>query len=99
MFFRKPGLPILMVRMPDGSEKPYWNTFYQEVRYTAPDAQDLMKVAGLQYTSAQALADGSGRRWTRARHPPTSTSPVSRRPAAPWWTGSRSAAGISARWT
>ena len=52
MFFRKPGLPILMVRMPDGSEKPYWNTFYQEVRYTAPDAQDLMKVAGLQYTSA-----------------------------------------------
>ena len=33
MFFRKPGLPILMVRMPDGSEVPYWNTFYQEVRY------------------------------------------------------------------
>ena len=31
MFFRKPGLPILMVRMPDGTEKPYWNTFYQEV--------------------------------------------------------------------
>ena len=29
MFFRKPGLPILMVRMPDGSKKPYWNTFYQ----------------------------------------------------------------------
>ena len=57
MFFRKPGLPILMVRMPDGSEKPYWNTFYQEVRYTAPDVQDLMKATGLQYTSAQALAD------------------------------------------
>ena len=32
MFFRKPGLPILMVQMPDGSEVPYWNTFYQEVR-------------------------------------------------------------------
>ena len=31
MFFRKPGLPILMVRFPDGSEKPYWNTFYQKV--------------------------------------------------------------------
>lgn len=30
MFFRKPGLPILMVRMPDGKEVPYWNTFYQE---------------------------------------------------------------------
>ena len=60
MFFRKPGLPILMVRMPDGSEKPYWNTFYQEVRYTVPDAQDLMQVAGLQYTSAQALAERVG---------------------------------------
>ncbi len=60
MFFRKPGLPILMVRMPDGSEKPYWNTFYQETRYTAPDAQDLMTVAGLQYTSAQVLTERIG---------------------------------------
>ena len=33
MFFRKPGLPILNVRMPDGTEVPYWNTFYQEVKY------------------------------------------------------------------
>ena len=32
MFFRKPGLPILMVRFPDGEEVPYWNTFYQEVK-------------------------------------------------------------------
>jgi len=31
MFFRKPGLPILMVQFPDGQEVPYWNTFYQEV--------------------------------------------------------------------
>lgn len=31
MFFRKPGLPILMVPFPDGSKVPYWNTFYQEV--------------------------------------------------------------------
>ena len=31
MFFRKPGLPILMVRFPDGREIPYWNTFYQKV--------------------------------------------------------------------
>ncbi len=56
MFFRKPGLPILMVRLPDGNEVPYWNTFYQEVRYTAPDAQDLMRGAGLQYGRAQVLA-------------------------------------------
>ncbi|EME7221455.1 hypothetical protein N8A25_000503 [Enterococcus faecium] len=30
MFFRKPGLPLLMVDFPDGSSVPYWNTFYQE---------------------------------------------------------------------
>ncbi|HEX5335497.1 MAG TPA: sucrose phosphorylase [Propionicimonas sp.] len=56
MFFRKPGLPILMVRLPDGSEKPYWNTFYQEVRYTVPDTQDLMAATGLQYGTADVLA-------------------------------------------
>jgi sucrose phosphorylase len=33
MFFRKPGLPILMVRFPDGKRVPYWNTFYQEEHY------------------------------------------------------------------
>ncbi|MCR5342457.1 MAG: glycosidase [Butyrivibrio sp.] len=43
MFFRKPGLPILMVRMPDGKEIPYWNTFYQEVQYRRPDAQDIIQ--------------------------------------------------------
>ena len=31
MFFRKPGLPILMVEFPNGKKVPYWNTFYQEV--------------------------------------------------------------------
>jgi len=56
MFFRKPGLPILMVRLPDGTEKPYWNTFYQEVRYGTVDPQDLMAAAGLQYGSADVLA-------------------------------------------
>ncbi len=56
MFFRKPGLPILMVRLPDGTEKPYWNTFYQEVRYTAPGTQDLIRATGLQYGRAEVLA-------------------------------------------
>jgi sucrose phosphorylase len=31
MFFRKPGLPLLMVQMPDHRQVPYWNTFYQKV--------------------------------------------------------------------
>ena len=35
MFFRKPGLPLLTVTFPDGSKRPYWNTFYQKVEETA----------------------------------------------------------------
>lgn len=56
MFFRKPGLPILNVRMPDGKEIPYWNTFYQEVKYEKIDAQDLMSVVNIQYLTAEKLA-------------------------------------------
>lgn len=52
MFFRKPGLPILFVRFPDGREVPYWNTFYQEVRYEVPGVQELMRCLGLQYGEA-----------------------------------------------
>lgn len=57
MFFRKPGLPILMVRFPDGRDVPYWNTFCQEVTYRTVDAQDLMQAAGLQYTESVMLAE------------------------------------------
>jgi sucrose phosphorylase len=57
MFFRKPGLPILKVRMPDGKEVAYWNTFYQEVKYEKIDAQDLMRAMDIQYASAQKLAE------------------------------------------
>ena len=57
MFFRKPGLPILMVRMPDGKDVPYWNTFYQEVQYKRPDAQDLMEKMDIQYLTAQKISE------------------------------------------
>lgn len=56
MFFRKPGLPILMVGMPDGTKVPYWNTFYQEVKYPELDAQDLMKEMKIQYQTADDVA-------------------------------------------
>lgn len=55
MFFRKAGLPILMVRMPDGKDVPYWNTFYQKVSYKKPTVQELMKIAGIQYGTALKL--------------------------------------------
>ena len=57
MFFRKPGLPILMVRFPDGKEVPYWNTFYQEVRYPSLDAVDIRNITGVQYSIAEGLAN------------------------------------------
>lgn len=56
MFFRKPGLPILMVRFPDGKNVPYWNTFYQEVKYPILDAQDIMNICDVQYCVADILA-------------------------------------------
>jgi len=57
MFFRKPGLPILMVRTPDGKDVPYWNTFYQEVIYKRPDAMDLMSVMDIQYLTAERICE------------------------------------------
>jgi sucrose phosphorylase len=57
MFFRKPGLPLLMVRMPEGKEVPYWNTFYQEVRYEQIDARDLMREMKIQFPLAEKLAE------------------------------------------
>ena len=44
LFMRKPGLPILKVRFPDGSERPYWNTFYQEITYQELVLEDLKGV-------------------------------------------------------
>ena len=57
MFFRKPGLPILMVRFPDGTEMPYWNTFYQEIKYRPVDVQELMQSIKIPYEVASELAD------------------------------------------
>lgn len=42
MFFRKPGLPILMARMPDGTEEPYWNAIEnKDGSYLAAWADEL----------------------------------------------------------
>jgi len=57
MFFRKPGLPILFVRFPDGKEVPYWNTFYQEVKYDRLDAVDLVYAMDIQYPTAEKIAE------------------------------------------
>ena len=45
-----------MVRMPDGEEVPYWNTFYQEVIYSHIDEQELVQEYEIQYELAKILA-------------------------------------------
>jgi len=53
LFMRKSGLPILKVRFPDGTEQPYWNTFYQQITYNRIAVSDLQNVKGL--TEEQSL--------------------------------------------
>jgi sucrose phosphorylase len=55
LFLRKPGLPILDVRFPDGTERPYWNTFYQKVSYR-PIAPDELIAAGVDESAAASVA-------------------------------------------
>jgi sucrose phosphorylase len=60
LFMRKPGLPILMVRFPDGSYRPYWNTFYQEVVYhevTAHKLLEALEIEELTQDDAERIAD------------------------------------------
>lgn len=47
LFMRKSGLPILKVRFPDGTEQPYWNTFYQQITYNPITVADLKNIKGL----------------------------------------------------
>lgn len=87
MFFRKPGLPILMVRMPDGQEIPYWNTFYQEVRYPRLDAGTLVRDLGLQYTEAQQIAAALNTALVEGQRPTQidwSSWPEAREPVVNW---------------
>ncbi|MBK0347140.1 hypothetical protein JDW15_00645 [Aerococcaceae bacterium zg-ZJ1578] len=56
MFFRKPGLPILMVRFPDGSDQPYWNTFYNEVQYFRLVPSDVIRWTDLKYWAADVIS-------------------------------------------
>ena len=55
LFMRKSGLPILKVRFPDGSEQPYWNTFYQQITYNPIAEADLQSIEGLTETQKQSV--------------------------------------------
>ncbi len=47
LFMRKSGLPILKILFPDGTEKPYWNTFYQKVSYQEITIYDLLSIPNI----------------------------------------------------
>ncbi|NNG08828.1 MAG: glycosidase [Arenibacter sp.] len=53
LFMRKFGLPILKVYFPDGTVRPYWNTFYQDCRYNHLRPVDLEGIIGI--SAQQAL--------------------------------------------
>jgi sucrose phosphorylase len=56
LFMRKPGLPILKLRFPDGSIKPYWNTFYQKVEFDEITSQDFAHIKGIDQQLASDIA-------------------------------------------
>jgi len=57
LFMRKPGLPVLKVRFPDGALKTYWNTFYQKVDFSEITVRDFAQIKGLDPEEAQTIAD------------------------------------------
>ena len=57
LFMRKPGLPILKIRFPNGALRSYWNTFYQKVDFNEITALDFAEIEGIDEEVAANLAD------------------------------------------
>ena len=57
LFMRKPDLPILKMRFPDGSLQAYWNTFYQKIEFDEITAQDFAHIEGMSPQEASDFAD------------------------------------------
>jgi len=46
-FMRKPELPIMRLRFPDGQIKTYWNTFYKKIEFGEIDISELESIEGI----------------------------------------------------
>ncbi|MDY7395900.1 glycosidase [Aureibaculum sp. 2210JD6-5] len=57
LFMRKSGLPILKVPFSDGTGKPYWNTFYQQITYHKISFDDLTEIEGLNVERAEIICN------------------------------------------
>jgi sucrose phosphorylase len=57
LFMRKPDLPILRIRFPDGTFKAYWNTFYQNVDFDEITIKDFADIKDMDQETAEKLAN------------------------------------------
>ena len=57
LFMRKSGLPILKVPFPDGTKKPYWNTFYQDITYHKISSEEICKITSLPLNKAAIISE------------------------------------------
>lgn len=57
LFMRKSGLPILKAQFPDGSEQPYWNTFYQHIQFNPLTIEDLGDIKELNSKEADLICN------------------------------------------
>jgi len=55
LFMRKPEMPTLKLRFPDGQVKTYWNTFYQKVEFNEINLIDLESIQGVDPERAKKL--------------------------------------------
>jgi sucrose phosphorylase len=56
LFMRKPELPLLKIPFPDGTNRFFWNTFYQKVSVEPPHSKDIQSIAGLTAEDAEAIS-------------------------------------------
>ena len=54
-FMRKPELPIMKLRFPDGQIRTYWNTFYKKVEFKEIDVSELEAIEGIDVDRAREL--------------------------------------------
>ncbi|MCU7843313.1 MAG: glycosidase [Candidatus Thiodiazotropha sp. (ex Monitilora ramsayi)] len=54
-FMRKPELPIMKLRFPNGQIKTYWNTFYKKVEFEEIDVSELEAIEGIDVNRAREL--------------------------------------------
>jgi sucrose phosphorylase len=53
MFMRKPGIPVLAIQSADGTNRFYWNTFYQRVSRRALNARDKAVIVEIDPSAAK----------------------------------------------